>query len=251
MTRRSRALLALARPYIRRRLRRAFDGVFVEGRDRVREIAAREPLLVAANHVCWWDALTILALDESLGIESHCLMDAENLARMPFFGWVGAVPLDRSSPRSSVRDLKSAMRVVDRPGRALWIFPQGRQRPAHIRPLGLEPGVAWLANRAEASVVPLSLNYQFRETPQPTIVASFGHPIPPPRRSSDDKSAWLAHLERALIEGLERGDRFAMSDDESGAFEALVLPRRQTGVPAAGRFLALAMRTREGRPRHV
>lgn len=246
MSARSRTALALARPYIRRRLRRAFDGLFVEGLESARELAARQPLLVAANHVCWWDALTILAIDEPLGIESHCLMDAENLRRMPFFGWVGAVSLDRRSPRSSVRDLAAATRALDRAGRSLWIFPQGRQRPAHIRPLGLEPGVAWLANRTGAAVLPLSLNYLFREAPQPTIVASFGRPLAPPGRSSREKATWLLDLERALIQGLERGDRFAMSG--TGSFEALVAPRRSTGVPAAGRFLALAM---GGRPRHV
>ncbi len=236
MSRRNSTALRLARPYVRRRLRRAFDGVFVEGADAVRTSAAREPLLIAANHVCWWDALTILALDASLDTRSHCLMDAENLARLPFFGWVGAVPLDRSSPRASMRDLQQALELVARPSDALWIFPQGRQRPAHLRPLELSPGVAWLARKAGVAVVPLSLNYLFREAPEPAVVASFGRPLPPPGRRSSNATSWLADLERALVSGLERCDRFIVSG--AGSFAELVAPRRGASVPVAGRLLA-------------
>lgn len=235
MSKRSPFVVRLARPYVRRRIRRAFDGLFVEGLEAVAELANTGPVIVAANHVCWWDALTILALDAELGVESHCLMDRENMATMPFFGWVGAVPLDRSSPRGALRDMKASLDYVDRPGRSLWIFPQGRQRPAHLRPLELHAGVHWLARKSRATVVPLSLSYLYREAPQPTIVATFGAPIGEPGR---DAESWLTNLERALIRGLDRCDRFVVSG--AGAFTALVAPQTGARVPVAGRLLAAA-----------
>ena len=238
MTRRSGLALALARPYVRRRLRNAFDGVFVEGIDAAVARAAEGPLIVAANHVCWWDPLTILAIDERLGTTSHALMDAQNLTKLPFFGWVGAVPLDRTSPRRGLRDMQRATSLIEDAGTALWIFPQGEQRPAHIRPLGLHAGVAWLARRSGAHVVPLSLSYLHREAPQATIAARLGGAIRPPTSSSAASTrAWMHGLEKSLVEGLERCDRFIMSG--TGAFEPLVPPQRQNdNVPVAGRLLA-------------
>jgi 1-acyl-sn-glycerol-3-phosphate acyltransferase len=230
----------LARPYVRRRLRRSFDGVYTEGLDAVAELASQGPIIVAANHVCWWDALTIIALDDALETRSHCLMDAQNLAGMPFFGWVGAVPLDRSAPRQALRDMRASTELCTAPGDALWIFPQGEQRPAHLRPLGLHGGVFWLARKAGAAVVPLSLSYLYREAPQPTVLARFGASLSPPAK--DESARFMAHLERALVEGLERCDQYVLSG--AGAFDALVAPRHGHRVPVAGRLLAAALRPR-------
>ena len=139
---------SLARRYVRRKFARSFDGIHVAGLEQARALVAREPLILAATHVAWWDALFAIAMADLLGGESYCLMDADNLRRLPFFGWVGAVPLDRSSPKRALRDMKAAATLLDRPGRVLWIFPQGRQRPSHLRPLDLQPGRS-LAHQGE------------------------------------------------------------------------------------------------------
>ena len=78
--------LHLARRYVRRRMRGAFDGVYVAGLAAARERAARRPLIFAMNHVAWWDAFVVVTIDEALDTESYCLMDTENLVRLPFFG---------------------------------------------------------------------------------------------------------------------------------------------------------------------
>jgi len=137
-------VLSIARWYAHRRMARAFDGVFVAGLEQARELATREPLVIAMNHVSWWDPFVVVLVDAALGAESYCLMDAENLERLPFFGWLGAVPLRRLEPRLALADLKQHAALLDRPGRVVWIFPQGEQRPAHLRPLGLQRGVSVL-----------------------------------------------------------------------------------------------------------
>jgi 1-acyl-sn-glycerol-3-phosphate acyltransferase len=224
-------LFALGRRYARRRLRAAFDGVHVEGLDALREASAAEPLIVAPNHVSWWDALLILCLDGELEGRGYCLMDAANLDRLPFFRWLGAVPLARHSRRDTLKDLASAARLLDGPGRRLWIFPQGRMRPQHLRPLELQRGVSWLARKAEARVQPLSLAYLYREMPEPALAASFSPPLP--------ADASLDDLERALVAGLARCDAFVTSS--LGAFDELVAPRRARQVPVLARALSSAL----------
>ena len=222
--------LGLARRYVRRRLRSAFDGIHLEGLAAARATLEREPLIVASTHVAWWDALVAIEIDRLLGGETYALMDAENLRRMPFFGWVGAIPLDRRSPKQGLRDLSAAATLLDRPGRVLWIFPQGRQRPAHLRPLELSPGVAWLAERSGARILPLALNYLFREAPVPALCASFGEPI--------EGDEVLATLEARLSAGLARIDAFV--DRQEGAFVSVTEIAKDRGVPLMGRLLTRA-----------
>lgn len=205
--RRSPWLTAFFHRHTRRRLRRGFDGVHMEGLERLTEAASAGPLVVASNHVAWWDGFLYLALEQAGGLESFALMDAENLARLRFFRGLGAIPLDRAAP---LHGLRQGVRVLDRPGRALWVFPQGRQRPAHLRPLGLWPGVSTVARQSGAPIVPVSLNYLFRESSRPAALVSVGEPLAP--------DAPLAHLEAALVAGLDRIDRFV--DEGSGAFGA-------------------------------
>ncbi len=222
--------LGVARWYAKRRVAGAFDGLFVDGLAEARALVRTRPLVFAMNHVSWWDSFVVLLLDEALGTESHCLMDAQNLARLPFFGWIGAVPLRRDKPREALADLKAAAQLVDRPGRILWIFPQGHQRPGHLRPLGLERGVSLLAADAKADVVPVSLSYSFREAPQPSICVSIGRPCTL-RRSGPPEA-----LERSLVAGLDRNDDFITAG--RGEYEAIIPPKVAARVPLAGRFLA-------------
>lgn len=225
-------LLGLARRYVQRKLRRQFDGLFVEGLAQARALAAREPLIVAATHVAFWDALVALQLDALLHTESYALMDAQGLARYPFFAWVGALPLHRGPAKRTLLEMRAASALLDRPGRALWIFPQGRQRAPHLRPFELQPGVLWLSRASGARVVPLALSYAYRRASEPSILASFGAPLPAGAPSL------LRDLEAQWSDALGRIDRFV--DRAQGDFAA-ALPSRlcpEHGVPAAGRALA-------------
>jgi 1-acyl-sn-glycerol-3-phosphate acyltransferase len=213
-------------------MRRAFDGVYVSGLEELRATATEAPVIIAANHVAWWDAFMVVLMDQLLGTDGYCLMDADNLKKLPFFSWIGAIPLRRGSPRESLRDLQQASTMLDRPGRALWIFPQGEQRPAHLRPLGLSSGVHMLARRSGAKVVTASLQYAFREQPQPSALMTFGPALPSDLGRSDAMGA----LETRLIDGLNRIDRFVVDGGEQ--FEAVIEPRVKSSVPAGGRLLA-------------
>lgn len=190
-----RAFRGWGRWYARRRIARGLDGVRVTGLEATRERLSRGPLILAANHVCWWDALLIVDLSPRLGARARVLVDAERLAQHRFFLPFGAVAAQGSGPAALRRTLGDLAAGLAGPGDALWWFPQGRYRPAHLRPLGLRPGVDVVARKAGAPIVPVSLQYAFLQADRPAAFVSFGEPV-------ED----LAGLEAGLAAGLDAID---------------------------------------------
>ena len=174
VARRSALALRLARAYARRAAAASLDGVWASGLPSTRAALAEGPLIVAANHVSWWDPLMLVLLDEALGGESAVLMDADNLRRLPYMRWLGAIPLERRQGTSPRGGLRAAAEWLDRPGRVLFIFPQGKQRPAHLRPLGFQRGVELLARMSGAGVAPMALTYGWREAQHPSAAIALG-----------------------------------------------------------------------------
>jgi len=205
---RKEAFLRLARPYARRRVARGLDGLWVSGLAEARAALAQRPLIFVANHVAWWDALLLLPLDDALGGTGWAVMDSRNLRSLPFLGWVGALPLDRSSPQRSRECLQSYADLLDRPGRGIWVFPQGRQRPAHLRPLDLKTGLSVMHARRPVDLVVVSIDYVFLERSRPAAIVRFSAPIAGggPAGEGEAGSALLAAVESALLEGLDAID---------------------------------------------
>lgn len=176
MSRRHGWALALARRYARWSLSRAFEGVYVDGLDEVRAAAARGPLLLCANHLSWWDAFAVVAVDEALGTDGVCVMDEANLARLPFFGAIGGMPLSLTAPRRALKQLKDVASRLDRPGRAAWIFPQGHHVPSWRRPLGFRRGFGRIVDESGCAVVPVSILISFRERREPALLVRLSSP---------------------------------------------------------------------------
>lgn len=191
----------LARSYVRRRLRTSFDGVWVAGLDAVRAQLALGPVILAPNHVAWWDAFVCVALEEALDARGHCVMDAKNLAKLPFFAWLGALPLDRSHPKKSLRDLQRASAELTGPGDMLIVFPQGRQCPAHL-PLRFQRGIEILARQTRLPVIPVGLRYDYLQNARARVHVAFGSP-----RLWNSQGAFLEELEGAVQRELRRIDQ--------------------------------------------
>ena len=249
------AFLDFARRYARRRAARGLDGVWVAGLGEARAALAERPVLFAANHVAWWDTLLLLILDEALGGVGWAVMDAENLGKLPFLGWVGALPLDRGSADSSRRCLEACADLLDRPGRALWIFPQGRQRPAHLRPLDLKRGVQTVHAHNPVDLVTVSINYVFLEREHPAAIVRFSAPMPGAAVAGE---ALMPAIEAALLDGLAAIDVAAMAAtdgrrartdpaDPLPGFAPLVRPHRLVDAEGIGGRLLGALRHRRSR----
>ena len=248
------AFLAVARTYAHRRVAHRLDGLWVSGLAQARAALSTRPILFAANHVAWWDTLLLLVLDEALGGVGWAVMDAENLRTLPFLGWVGALPLDRSSHERSRECLEASADLLDRPGRALWIFPQGRQRPAHLRPLDLKPGIGIVHARSPVDVIAVSVNYVFLERDRPAAVVRFSSPLAGADVCGPDL---LTTVEGRLLEGLAAIDAAALvatdghrarthREDPLPGFTALVPPTGVSFQDAGARMLASL---RRGTPR--
>lgn len=208
----------LVRRHVRREIARSLDGLHVAGLDGAWKELRRAPLLLAANHVAWWDSFLAVALGEALGGRARILVDAANMDRFRLLERVGCIPVDPAAPRAGLR---AGAGALERPGCSVWIFPQGRERPAHLRPLGFRGGVRLLARTAPgAVVVPVALQYAFRESYVPAAFAVFGAPLAATEVAGPGGEA---RVEAGVEAGLTRIDR-ALAGDPQG-FDALVPSR--------------------------
>ncbi len=210
-------------------LRRQFSAVWLGGRANVGPVPAAQSLLCIANHSSWWDGMGLLWLNaHALDREGYALMDAANLRRYRFFRKVGAFGVDMHSRRDGARALRYAAGLLHVPGRAVWIFPQGREEPAHV-PLRFRGGAARLARLVpEAAVVPVGFRYVFGRHPRPAMYISVGAPLPPAARTDVDAQ------QRAVAERLAGIDDHLVTG--RGDFE-LVLGRHAPPPERAARWL--------------
>lgn len=169
---------------------RAFEAFFRPWRDRrVRTLMAGlpanlppdVPLLLAANHVSWWDPFTLREVQRTLRPASPVfvvMLEAE-LARRPYFrrmGVHGLEPGSGASLRACIRRLRRRLR--ERPDGSVVFFPQGRIWPSFRRPLGFHPGVGLLARElAPLVVLPVALHVEPLNATRATVFASVAEPM--------------------------------------------------------------------------
>ena len=179
----------------------------VSGLDEVRRAATAAPLLFLGNHTAWWDALVVFHLFRTeLGLDTIALMDAVNLRRAPFFTRIGGFGVERDDPRDVLRALRHAARHLDRPGRAVVVFPQGRERPITARPLGFQRGAERLAamSRGGAAIVPFALRYEHGAVERPVAHVALGAPRldgPGTEEVEREVTRLLDGIDQALVEG--------------------------------------------------
>jgi 1-acyl-sn-glycerol-3-phosphate acyltransferase len=123
------------------------NGWDVRGRE---NIPAEGALIVASNHVSFWDPPLVGA---AANRELHYLAK-EELFRTPLVGPLvrgfNAIPIRRGV--ADLRGLSMALEVLKR-GQALLLFPEGsRMRDGRLHPA--RPGVGMLAVSANAPIVP-------------------------------------------------------------------------------------------------
>lgn len=198
----------LVRRYARRTMGRRLAGVVVDGLEATRAAAARGPIVVVPNHLSWWDTFAMVVVDEALGTHGRAYMDEANLRRLPFFGAIGALPLDLENPRVALRQLKAGRALLRAPGDAVWVFPQGRERPSWTRPLGFQRGWTRLLPDAHidpstgvettVQVVPAAMVLGFVGRPEPLLALHLLPPRPVARGADVDVDALEAEVTDAV-----------------------------------------------------
>ena len=139
------------------------------------------PVLFVANHTNWWDGFLGVLVNRHLGLHFHVLMEAGELARYPVFRRIGALPMRRHSAHGAYADLEAA-RAFLRPGSGLWLFPQGRRRPALAPVTGTERGAAHLALGHAGSLLiqPVAMRYTYLGEQLPEAFLWLGEPFAAP-----------------------------------------------------------------------
>lgn len=175
--------------------RRRFHAVWVRGS----LPDTRAPLVVAAQHVGWWDPMLLFYLSRVRFSGTHyTMMEEPNLRKYWFFRWLGAFGVDREHRASVVASLRYALARLHEPNARVWIFPQGRIMPSDTRPIACDPGAAWLAARARVPLVAVAIRYDFLETERPQAFVSFSPPRMVERGEADPVEAMLTAEADAL-----------------------------------------------------
>jgi 1-acyl-sn-glycerol-3-phosphate acyltransferase len=122
-------------------------------------IPRQGPVIIAANHVSYFDPLCLGVFIDAAGREARFLAKSE-LYRNPLLGWVlrgaGQIPVYRES-RDAARSLQDAVAAM-RDGAAVVIYPEGTTtRNPDFSPMKAKNGVARLAALTGAPVVPVGL----------------------------------------------------------------------------------------------
>jgi 1-acyl-sn-glycerol-3-phosphate acyltransferase len=142
----------LARLWARVMLRIALSPVTLEHAERLR---VHETAVYASNHLSYYDTPVLFA---KLPFQFRILAKAP-LWKIWFIGWYlqrsGQVPIDQSSARAGVTSLLRGVATL-KAGLPLFIFPEGgRAFNGELQPM--VSGAAWLAIKAQAPLVPLTL----------------------------------------------------------------------------------------------
>jgi len=224
--------------HARSRIRRTFGRVLVSGLAEARIAAGQAPLLLVANHTTWWDALVALYVSELLlGCDGYAMMDAANLRRVPFFRRVGAFGVDLDDPADGARAIRHTARLLGTKGRAVWIFPEGRER-SPFAALDLRPGAAQIARVAKrAVVVPVGLRYVFGAAEGPDLWIAMGPALDAERdvaRGTDAQRRGI-ELELSRIDRALAGPNDRTIHDE---FEEVMRQRSSVVGRLAERLLA-------------
>jgi len=203
----------------------------------------RVPLVLAANHVSWWDGFTLREVHRLLRPDGpvYTLMTEGELRRSPFLRSIGGFGIDPGRPasvRGALRFVRA--RAAERPDATVVLFPQGRIWPAHRRPLGFRRGVEAFARALSPCVViPVALHHEPLTAVAPTVLVSAGAPIRVDDGAPPLDAAWLESAVEAesdrILDFLSRHGEDAPRHWPRDPFDGLdaPAPARRRDVPAA------------------
>ncbi|WP_418983483.1 lysophospholipid acyltransferase family protein [Alistipes sp.] len=124
-------------------LQRAFREIRFrgEGTDR------GEPILMLANHFCWWDGFIQYRLNRAFFRRKlYVMMLEEQLAKHPLLARCGCFSVRKNS-RSLLETLDYCAQVLRSPDNMLLIFPQGAVESMHLPTPAFQAGAGRLFER--------------------------------------------------------------------------------------------------------
>ena len=197
----------VARVWARMLLAVSFIRVRVEG---LEKLDPRGAYVFVSNHGSFMDIPALLA---SLP-QQFRFFAKKGLFRIPFLGThlrrAGHLPVDRSSPRASLKSMQEAARIIGGRGVSVLNFPEGGRSAVGLRQF--KEGPAYIAIKAGVPVVPVAIVGMRELLPMGSIhlrsgkvVLRVGDPIPTAGMASSDRLELTARLYREVSQLLGEG----------------------------------------------
>ena len=187
--------LRLIQNMMSRKLNQNMEQVYVHNLDAIKDLALDKGVIIAPNHACYWDSCLYFVLSRLLSDRAFVFVAKETLQRLPFLRWCGAVPINTHSKRKAIQQLIHAKPLYIAPTQ-FWIFPQGEHRPPHHQPLQFQKGVTILGQHLQLPIVPVSIDYLYKDSEQPIAYVSFRQPLP--------YTSTVEDIEREITTGLTK-----------------------------------------------
>jgi 1-acyl-sn-glycerol-3-phosphate acyltransferase len=144
----------VARWWARMLLAVSFIRVRAEGLDR---IDPGQPYVYVSNHTSFMDIPAILAMIPA----QFRFFAKKGLFRIPFLGThlgrAGHIPVERSSPRASLRSMLTGSEMIVRDRISVLIFPEGGRIEQGEAMREFREGAAYIAIKAGVPVVPIAI----------------------------------------------------------------------------------------------
>lgn len=136
------------------------------------------PVILFAPHNNWWDGIVGYNICNRIFKKEIRLM-VEELNRFPLLRRGGAFNVNKKSPQASMEALKYSVDVIGDTENILYIFPQGIIKPPNYRPIELQTGMTYIAEKAtkkygKVALLPVAVNYMFLRDNRPEVLVEFG-----------------------------------------------------------------------------
>ena len=136
------------------------------------------PIILFAPHHNWWDGIIGYNICNRIFKKEIRIM-IEELNRFPLIRRGGAFSVNKKSPQASMISLKYAVEQMGDPNNILYIFPEGIIKPPNHRPLELQTGMTYIAEKAvkkygKVALMPVAVNYYFLRDNRPEVFVEFG-----------------------------------------------------------------------------
>ena len=169
--------LSVIRNMMTRKLQRNVEQVLAYNIEQTKELARDHGVIIAPNHVAYWDSCLYFLLSGFLSTRSFVFVAQKTLQRLPFLRWCGALPLNTTSKEHSLLQLLHTTHLNNQPTQ-FWIFPQGEHRPTDRVPLKCKRGILLLAKHLKLPIVPTAIQYLYKDDESPIAYVSFQPPLP-------------------------------------------------------------------------
>ncbi len=160
-------------------LEKRFHGFYYKGAEKFHiQKDPSTPVILFAPHSNWWDGIVGYNICNRIFKKEIRLM-VEELNRFPLIRRAGAFSVNKKSPQASMDALRYAVEAIEDTNNILYIFPQGIINPPNHRPLDLQTGMTYIAEKAakkygKVALMPVAVNYFFLRDNRPEVLVEFG-----------------------------------------------------------------------------